>query len=251
MRAPGLLHSGGPCATHKCLWHLPDPHKPVTAMRPDDPVNITRMITERGPEGLRTRLRQTPPDLPLKPLRSDYDLNPHYEHVAQELVPAAVLLPIIRRREPTLLFTRRTAHLARHAGQVSFPGGRWHPHDSSLTGTALRETEEETGIEMQRVAVVGFLDAYETVTGFAILPVVALIDEGFSLRPNVEEVAEIFEVPLSFLLDPANCRKATREWRGQTREFYTFAWRDHTIWGATAAILVNLRERLSVSDSAG
>ncbi|HLY04153.1 MAG TPA: CoA pyrophosphatase [Rhizomicrobium sp.] len=209
------------------------------------------MITERGPEGLRARLPQTPPELPLKPLRSDYDLNPHYEHVSQELVAAAVLLPIIRRRDPTLLFTRRTDHLARHAGQVSFPGGRWHPDDSSLTGTALRETEEETGIESTRLAVTGFLDAYETGTGFAILPVVALIDEGFSLRPNTEEVAEIFEVPLTFLLDPSNCGKGSREWRGHQRAFYTFAWRGHTIWGATAAILVNLRERLSVSDSAG
>jgi 8-oxo-dGTP pyrophosphatase MutT (NUDIX family) len=209
------------------------------------------MIADTGSETLRARLPQIPPELPLKPLRSDYDLNPHYERVAQELVPAAVLLPIIRRSEPTLLFTRRTAHLAHHAGQVSFPGGRWHPNDSSLTGTALRETKEETGIETDRVAVAGFLDAYETGTGFAILPVVALIDEGFSLRPDPQEVAEIFEVPLTFLLDPANCRKGSREWRGRTREFYTFAWRSHTIWGATAAILVNLRERLSVPDSMG
>ena|SRR5215469_5284527 len=218
-------------------------------MSHDDPENITRMIADRGTGGLRARLPQTPPDLPLKPLRSDYDLNPHHERAALELVPAAVLLPIIRRNDPTLLFTRRTAHLARHAGQVSFPGGRWQPNDSSLTGTALRETEEETGIERDRVAVAGFLDAHETGTGFAILPVVALIDEGFSLRPNTEEVAEIFEVPLTFFLDPANCHKGTREWRGYLREFYTFAWRGHTIWGATAAILVNLRERLSVSDS--
>ena len=198
---------------------------------------------------MRARLPQTPPNLPLMPLRSDYDLNPHYERVAQELVPAAVLLPIITRRDPTLLFTRRTAHLARHAGQVSFPGGRWNSNDSSLTATALRETQEETGIEETRVAVAGFLDAYETGTGFAILPVVALLDEGFSLHPDPEEVAEIFEVPMAFLLDPANCRKASREWRGKNRAFYTFAWRDHTIWGATAAILVNLREWLTVPDS--
>jgi 8-oxo-dGTP pyrophosphatase MutT (NUDIX family) len=206
------------------------------------------MITERGSQGLRARLPQTSPDLPLKPLRSDYDLNPSYERATQELVPAAVLLPIIARTDPTLLFTRRTAHLARHAGQVSFPGGRWHPEDSSLTGTALRETEEETGIEPGRISVAGFLDPYETGTGFAILPVVALVDEGFSLRPDPREVADIFEVPLTFLLNPANCLKGSREWRGHQREYYTFAWRGHTIWGATAAILVDLRERLSVSD---
>lgn len=200
---------------------------------------------------MRARLPQTPPDLPLKPLRSDYDLNPHYERAVQELVPAAVLLPIIRRNDPALLFTRRTANLARHAGQISFPGGRWHPNDLSLTGTALRETEEETGIETHKVTIAGFLDAYETGTGFAISPVVALLDADFSLRPNPQEVAEIFEVPLEFLLHPANCHKGHREWRGHTREFYSFVWHEHTIWGATAAILVNLRERLSVSDSAG
>jgi 8-oxo-dGTP pyrophosphatase MutT (NUDIX family) len=132
---------------------------------------------------------------------------------------------------------------------VSFPGGRWHKADSSLTGTALRETEEETGIETGRITVAGFLDAYETGTGFAILPVVALIDEGFSLSPDPHEVAEIFEVPLAYLLDPANCAKKSGEWRGRVREFYAFAWRGHSIWGATAAILVDLRERLSVSDS--
>ena len=214
-----------------------------------NPEKITRMIANDGPEGLRARLPQIPPDLPLRPLRSDYDLNPHYDRIKQELVPAAVLLPIIARTDPTLLFTRRTAHLARHAGQVSFPGGRWHPEDSSLTATALRETQEETSIEPNRISVAGFLDPYETGTGFAILPVVALIDEGFSLRPDPHEVAEIFEVPLAFLLDPANCRKGSRAWRGHRREFYTFAWRDHNIWGATAAILVNLRERLSLSDS--
>jgi 8-oxo-dGTP pyrophosphatase MutT (NUDIX family) len=218
-------------------------------MGQNDPENITRMIAERGADGLRARLPQTPPDLPLKPLRSDYDLNPHIERITLDLVPAAVLLAIIRRSEPTLLFTRRTAHLARHAGQVSFPGGRWHKADSSLTTTALREMEEETGIESSRVTVAGFLDAYETGTGFAILPVVAVIDEGFSLRPDPHEVAEIFEAPLAFLLDPANCQKKSGEWRGRIRESYAFAWRGHTIWGATAAILVNLRERLSVPDS--
>ena len=236
---------------HKCLCRWPESHKPVKRMDRYDPEKITRMIAERGSEGLRPRLAQTPPALPLKPLRSDYDLNPHYERIDQELLPAAVLLPIVRRYDPALLFTRRTAHLARHAGQVSFPGGRWHPEDASLTTTALRETQEETGIAIENVAVAGFLDAYETGTGFAILPVVALIDEGFSLSPNPQEVAEIFEVPLAFLLDPANCETGTREWRDQRRAFYTFTWRDHTIWGATAAILVNLRERLSAIDSAG
>jgi 8-oxo-dGTP pyrophosphatase MutT (NUDIX family) len=207
------------------------------------------MIFEPTLGTLRARLAQSPPNLPLKPLRSDYDLNPHFDRVKQDLLPAAVLLPIVRRSAPLLLFTRRTAHLARHAGQVSFPGGRWHPEDSSLTETALRETEEETGIERSRISVAGFLDPYETGTGFAILPVIGVIDEGFSVRPDPHEVAEIFEVPLLFLLDPANSQKRSGEWRGKQREFYAFVWHGHTIWGATAAILVNLRERLSLSDS--
>jgi 8-oxo-dGTP pyrophosphatase MutT (NUDIX family) len=210
---------------------------------------IARQIAERGAGALRARLPQPPPGLPLKPRRSDYDLNPHFDRIAQELVPAAVLLPIVRRSEPTLLFTRRTAHLARHAGQVSFPGGRWHAEDSSLVETALRETQEETGIEIGKVSVAGFLDPYETGTGFAILPVVGVVDEEFSLRPNPHEVANIFEAPLVFLLDPANCRKCCREWGGKKREFYAFTWREHDIWGATAAILVNLREQLSGADS--
>ena len=194
---------------------------------------------------MRACLPQTTPHLPLRPRRSDYDLNPHFDRLAQELVPAAVLLPVIRRSDPTLLFTRRTAHLARHAGQVSFPGGRWHAEDSSLVETALRETQEETGIETRLVSIAGFLDAYETGTGFAILPVVGVLDAGFSLAPNPHEVADIFEVPLAFILAPENCEKRSRDWRGQKREFYAFTWHEHDIWGATAAILVNLREQLS------
>src|SRR5436309_2840218 len=235
---PGLLHSVGRCATAQVLVPIGGTAQAREhPMASRDSTNITTMISEPTLGTLRARLPQAPPKLPLEPIRSDYDLNPHFDRIAQELVPAAVLLPIIRRSEPTLLFTRRTAHLARHAGQVSFPGGRWHPEDSSLTATALRETQEETSIEPNRISVAGFLDPYETGTGFAILPVVALIDEGFSLRPDPHEVAEIFEVPLAFLLDPANCQKGSREWRGHQREFYAFAWRGHNIWGATAAIL--------------
>jgi 8-oxo-dGTP pyrophosphatase MutT (NUDIX family) len=183
--------------------------------------------------------------MPLVPRRSDYDLNPLAQRPAlRELAPAAVLIPIVRRSEPTVLFTRRTVHLARHAGQVSFPGGRLHEDDPSLVETALRETREETGIGPSFVSVAGFLDAYETGTGFAILPVVGLLGEGFSLMPDPQEVAEIFEVPLPFLLDAANCERQTGEWRGEKREFYSFRYERHHIWGATAAIVVNLRERL-------
>lgn len=119
-----------------------------------------------------------------------------------------------------------------------------HETDPSLVDTAFRETQEETGIAAERIATAGFLDAYETRTGFIILPVVGLLEEGFRLSPNESEVAGIFEVPLAFVLDRSNCELHSAAWRGQDRTFYAFTWETHYIWGATAGILVNLRERL-------
>lgn len=206
---------------------------------------VEALIAEAGAGALRERLLAEPTILPLSPRRGDYDLNPDFEPSApRELAPAAVLVPIVRRGDPTVLFTRRTEHLARHAGQVSFPGGRLHHDDVSLVATALRETQEETGIDSELIDVAGFLDPYETGTGFAILPVVGLLDEGFSLRPNSQEVAEIFEVPLVFFLDPGNLEHGTGEWQGRTRSFYAFRYKQHYIWGATAGIIVSLRDRL-------
>ena len=117
--------------------------------------------------------------------------------------------------------------------------------DISLVQTALRETQEETGIDPSFVTVAGFLDAYETGTGFAILPVVGLLSEGFALMPQPTEVARVFEVPLGFLLDPANRQKNQTEWMGRMRTFYSFRYNGHYIWGATAAMLVNFGERLA------
>ncbi|MDE3115273.1 MAG: CoA pyrophosphatase [Pseudomonadota bacterium] len=185
------------------------------------------------------------PPLSLTPTRGDYDLDPqHRPEEPRALKPAAVLMPIVRRDAPTVLFTKRTEHLARHAGQVSFPGGRVHEADASLVETALRETREETGIGAEYVSVLGFLDSYETGTGFAIVPVVGLLEEGFALAPDPGEVDEVFEVPLAFLLDPANRKLEGRQWRGRTRHYYAFSYGRHYIWGATAAILVGFAERL-------
>lgn len=206
---------------------------------------IVERISERGVEPLRERLLREPPPLPLVPQRSDYDLAAHLVRPdPARLAPAAVLIPIVRRAEPSVLFTQRTAHLARHAGQVSFPGGQMHESDPSLVDTALRETQEETGIAPEQISIGGFLDAYETRTGFIILPVVGLLAEGFKITPNEFEVASVFEVPLAFLLDPPNCELQSVLWQGVQRTFYAFTYETHFIWGATAGILVNLRERL-------
>ena len=198
-----------------------------------------------GIESVRARLLAQPPLLPLTPARGEYDLNPEQRpKEKRELLPAAVLLPIVRRRNPTVLLTRRTDHLPRHAGQVSFPGGRASEGDTSLVETALRETREETGIDPAFITILGFLDAYETGTGYAILPVVGILEEGFALAPDANEVAHVFEVPLSYLLNPTNRQMTTRDFQGRSRTFYSFTYDGHYIWGATAAMLVNFSERL-------
>lgn len=206
---------------------------------------IARRIADGGIDVLRRNLLSEPPSLPLVPKRGDFEIDartPRQGH--RTLTAAAVLLPIVCRAEPTVLFTRRTLHLSRHAGQVSFPGGRANEGDRSLVDTALRETREETGIAADFVTVAGFLDAYETGTGYAILPVVGVLDEGFDVAPDANEVAEVFEVPLAFLLDPSNRQRESGEWQGRTRHFYAFRYGRHYIWGATAAILVDFGERI-------
>jgi len=193
-------------------------------------------------EHYRGRLPQLPPDA----LKGHDD----YEFLTQgpegfSAVKAAVLLPLIQRREPVLLFTRRTESLARHSGQVSFPGGRSEKQDLSPIETALRETFEETGIAPGFVSVAGYLDRYLTGTGFDIQPVVGFVAEGFALAPDASEVAAMFEVPLAFLLDPANRRREARMVGGRERRFYAFSYEGHEIWGATAAIIVNLADHLA------
>jgi 8-oxo-dGTP pyrophosphatase MutT (NUDIX family) len=196
---------------------------------------------------LRQKLLMDAPEFKLRPARSDYDFNPEFRRPPGEikLTPAAVLMPIVAKPEPTVLLTQRTETLSRHAGQVSFPGGRVDAADESPLATALRETQEETGIAPDFVRVAGFMEGYETGTGFAILPVVGVVKEGFTLMPNPAEVNEVFEVPLAFLLDPKNRERQSREWQGRKREFYAFNYGSHYIWGATAAILVNFAERFA------
>lgn len=182
------------------------------------------------------------------PKRGDFDLNPRMrdeQAPSKVLRPAAVLIPIVERAQGlSVLFTRRADHLARHAGQVSFPGGRIGEDDDDAIAAALRETEEEVGLPRSFVDVRGELDRYETGTGFAIQPFVGLVREGFELRIDASEVAEAFEVPFAFLMDRANHKQETAHWQGRERRYYAMQYERHYIWGATAGILVNLYERL-------
>jgi 8-oxo-dGTP pyrophosphatase MutT (NUDIX family) len=161
------------------------------------------------------------------------------------LTPAAVLFPIVlRETAPTVLLTQRTAHLKDHAGQISFPGGRIEPEDTSERHAALRETEEEVGLSPTAVEVVGYLPEYLTSTGFRVVPVVGFVTPPFDLRPDPFEVAEVFEVPLSFLLDPANHQQHEIHWRGKLRQYYAMPYGDYFIWGATAGMIMSLFHRL-------
>ncbi len=159
--------------------------------------------------------------------------------------PAAVLIPVIAHaQELTVLFTQRTQHLKSHSGQVSFPGGRAEPGDASAEFTALREAQEEIGLALERVEIVGRLPEYHTRTGFRVTPVIGLIQPPLELTPDPREVESVFEVPLYFLLDPSNRQRRTRELQGKSVGFYVFEYQGHMIWGATAGMLVNLHKML-------
>jgi 8-oxo-dGTP pyrophosphatase MutT (NUDIX family) len=176
--------------------------------------------------------------------RGDHDLNAGFLPDGP-LTRAAVLVPLVERPQGlTVLLTRRTDHLQDHAGQISFPGGRCEPHDCDPTATALREAEEEVGLSRGLVTPVGRLDVYITRTGFEVTPVVALVAPPPALTPDPDEVAEVFEVPLAFFLDPASRQRHSRVFAGMTRYFYVFPWRQYYIWGATAGMLVNLSDLL-------
>lgn len=183
---------------------------------------------------------------PLSWNSSDDDMNIKARMIPEGVKPklAAVLVPIVCRGDDlTVLLTQRTAHLSKHAGQVAFPGGKRDDGETPLQA-ALREAREETGLAVDFVEPLGYLDGYLTVTGYLVNPVVALVRDGFTLRAEAGEVADIFEVPLSFLMNDANRETHSREWQGLTRHYYAYPFGERYIWGATAGMIKNLGDRL-------
>ena len=172
---------------------------------------------------------------------------PRYVHPpGHAAVHAAVLVPIVNQPGgPTLMLTQRTAHLHDHAGQISFPGGRVDKGDADRVATALREAEEETGLSRSRVEIIGRLPDYDIPTGFRVTPVVGWVEPPFEIRPDPFEVADVFEVPLGFFLDPANHQRHSDMKDGRIRYYYSMPYGERNIWGATAGILYSLYQILS------
>jgi 8-oxo-dGTP pyrophosphatase MutT (NUDIX family) len=183
------------------------------------------------------------------PRSGDWGTDRMLEIIAREqpVRPAAVLIPVVDHPKPTVLLTQRAAHLNEHAGQISFPGGKIDATDASPLQAALREAEEEIGLSREFVDPIGYLDVYGTGFGFRILPTVARVRPGFKLRINHSEVDDAFEVPLAFLMDPANHQVHSKDFRGMERSYYAMPFAERYIWGATAGILRVLYERICLS----
>ncbi len=177
----------------------------------------------------------------------DVDMIPHDglpRDWSTAVTPAAVLVPVTDRREPGVILTQRPTTMRKHPGQVAFPGGRVDPGDTDAIAAALREAEEEIALPTGAVTIIGTTDLYRTITGYTITPVIGIIPPDLLFRPNSHEVEAVFEVPLSFLLDPANHLTREIDWQGEPRSYYEMHWDGRRIWGATAAMIVNLSRRL-------
>ena len=216
-------------------------------MLKNDPAAISSAeFFARARERLRFDIPAGLTDPSLVPASGDQGTDRMLQILAREqpIRPAAVLVPVVDYPQPTVLLTQRSAHLNDHAGQISFPGGKIDATDASPLDTALREAEEEIGLGREFIDPIGYLDLYGTSFGFRILPAVALIKPGFKLRINQSEVDDVFEVPLAFLMNPANHQTHRKEFRGVERSFYAMPYEERYIWGATAGILRVLYERI-------
>jgi 8-oxo-dGTP pyrophosphatase MutT (NUDIX family) len=201
------------------------------------PTSITR-------EDIVRRLASIPP---IEELLTADDLEKQMANAKLELRPAAVLLLVVNHASgPTVVFTQRTAHLADHAGQISFPGGRCDAEDCTPERTALREAEEEIGISPARIEILGRLPEYRTVTGFSVTPIVGWTEPPLEFRPDPQEVEAVFEVPLAFLLDANNHRHESALFKGRMRQYWAVPYGERFIWGATAGMLVTFHRIVTV-----
>jgi 8-oxo-dGTP pyrophosphatase MutT (NUDIX family) len=201
-------------------------------------LSVPRAPPVPGRIEIAARLAAAPP---LEELLTSDDLEKFQLAARQPLKPAAVLLLVVNHARPTVVFTQRTAHLADHAGQISFPGGRCDAGDCTPERTALREAEEEVGVESERVEILGRLPEYRTSTGFSVTPVVGWAEPPLAYRPHPHEVDEVFEVPLDFLLDARNHRYESAFYRGRMRRYWAMPYGERFIWGATAGMLVTFQ----------
>jgi 8-oxo-dGTP pyrophosphatase MutT (NUDIX family) len=212
----------------------------------DSAVTSSAEFFKRARARLRFDIPKGLTDASLIPASGDQGTDRMLEIIAREqpIRPAAVLIGVVDHPLPTVLLTQRAAHLNDHAGQISFPGGKIEATDTSPLEAALREAEEEIGLARSFIDPIGYLDLYGTSFGFRILPIVAQVKPGFSLFINHAEVDDAFEVPLAFLMDPANHQVHSKEFRGMERSYYAMPYEERYIWGATAGILRVLYERI-------
>lgn len=205
----------------------------------------SRTVFSRGDFDARARRMLLPADASLPAARSDYDLSPGWAAPDRPTVRAAVLIGLIDRGDDYgVLLTLRPDTMTRHAGQVAFPGGRIDPGDETALAAALREAHEEVGVDPSHAEVLGQAEAYLTGTGFVVSPFVARLPAAFSPRPDPREVADVFETPLSFLMNPDNHERHEREYGGARRTYYAMPHNGRYIWGATAGMIRSLYERL-------
>ncbi len=195
-------------------------------------------LTLEAPAGLN--------DPGITPARGDHDADPVMKKIAavRPIRPAAVLVAVVEHPQPTVLLTQRAQHLPNHPGQISFPGGKIEKADANPLAAALRETEEEIGLGRGHVEPLGYLDLYMTTLGYRIVPAIARVKPGFTLKLNSSEVDSAFEVPLDFLMDSNNVERHSRDWQGMTRHYYAITFGERYIWGVTAGILRNLYDRI-------